>query len=110
VKRFIALWSGTAVASYLVATLVTWPWSLLWLLIVALSMYVCSKWPEMCQTVVFVKHWLMFISPHARDPLLKEVLELVVDALMVGTGEKGREALLDLKYTLEVIVEKYGEA
>jgi len=110
VKRFIALWTGTAAASCIVAILVTWPYSLLWLLIVALAFYICSRWPEACETIKFIKHWLGAILPHTEDPLLKELLELIIDALMVGTGEKGREALHEAKSKLEVIIAKYGEA
>jgi len=82
--------------------------TILWLIVVFIAWYLCKYYPEACKTLVLMKKMLKSIYPHVRDPLLKYIVEICIDALEVGTKQKPQEHLRVVAEKLEKLKVELG--
>jgi len=82
-------------------------WSIITFVIVLLAWYICTRYPEWCGTLVIVKKWSRILIRFIRDPMTKALLELIVRALEVGTGQVPIGELKKVREDLEKLIVKY---
>jgi len=101
---------GPIIAGIALILLQVPPWvgTVIWLIVVFIAWYLCTYHPEACKTLVMIKKWLKWIYPRTRDPLMKWITEICIDALEVGTKQKPQEHLRVVAEKLEKLKAEVG--